>query len=332
MFIDNIQLDGLRFVRCNPVQYPDCTIKTNDSIWEGQEIVASVPLAGKEPKYDWNITSGGIINSRRPYTNQICWKALNPGKVNITVKVSNSNGTCTRTVERMISERQIKNVTEDENLNEMIKTSENKILLLENGTYNDSLVINEKNIKIKSKKNLGAVLNARGNNTGILIDNTNGVSIEDIKLEDCKCGIIIYNSNDCAIKGNDIINKNKPGIFVDNSSDNMILNNTIKSEIGGLGCGILFGNISDNNTIKNNDIKTTISFAFALNGIEIENILSDKFDGKIFDDKNKINCSINCNMKTHKLHCANDSEDRDDCSQCTLCAGIERNNKLECIQ
>lgn len=279
----------IAFPQSNPVLYPNCTIiETNDSIWEGQEVIASVPSAGEGAKYEWNITPRGIIKSKKPYKNQIVWKAINPGNVTVKVKVSNSNSNCSGEVEKTISERKTINVNDDENLNEIISKSENKILLLENGSYDDSIVINVKNIDIKSRNKLGAKLHTRGSDYGIYIDETYGVSIEAINLEDCKAGIIIHNSRDCNISGNNISFKNKAGIYIDNSSNNTIINNIIKPERGFLGFGVRLDNISFNNTIRNNNITSeSCIFAFALKQIGYKNIIIDEFNGKIHDLINK---------------------------------------------
>ena len=220
-YIDNISI---------PIKTgPDCAISTNAHVVIGQESIASVPFFGADATYEWQIPFGGIIKSPKPYTNLIRWKATEIGTTLIKVSVSSRNVTCTNISELVVSDREVVNVTDYMNLGDIIKKSENKILLLKNGTYTDSLIINAKNLKITSENMSGVVFDARSSDYGILIDNTSDVTIDGLNLTDCRGGFIIYNSTNCTIDNNTITSKNKPGIFVDSSSFNVIRNNTLRS-------------------------------------------------------------------------------------------------------
>ena len=96
--IDNINI---------PESMPEinCTIQTNDKVVIGQESSASLPFSGNDVTYDWQISSGGIIKSPKPYTNRIIWKATKIGETEIKVSVIGRNGTCSNTIKCIVSER-----------------------------------------------------------------------------------------------------------------------------------------------------------------------------------------------------------------------------------
>lgn len=316
-----------------PSIIPNCTIRASDHIVVGQESVASVPFAGDYASYDWYITSNGIIKSTKPYKNRILWKGESPGKVTLGVNVSNSNGTCFGVIESNVSERQVINVTEDVDLNDLINKSENKILRLQNGTYQDNLIIRVKNIIIESNITGGATLDTRGSDYCILIDNTSGVSIKSLNLVDCKSGIIIYNSTDCTVEGNNVSYKNKSGIFLDCSHGNKVIDNIIKPEIGGAGSGIQLNN-SKENVIENNDIKTK-TYTYIFDIFSNNNKMVNRVSSKVLYlyKESKINCSLDCKKSNrHKLFCEDHQENRNECTICRLCSEIEQKNTMGCIK
>jgi len=83
------------------VEAPDCTITAPSSVCSGSTgNTASVEDAGEGATYDWSITGGSITSGAE--TDEITWTAREePGTVQISVKVTDSNGcsaTCTEFV------------------------------------------------------------------------------------------------------------------------------------------------------------------------------------------------------------------------------------------
>jgi parallel beta-helix repeat protein len=335
MNIGDIQLSN-NLIFFNNFTPLNCTITTNDSIFEGQEVVASVPLAGIGAKYEWNISEKGEIKSKMPFGNRIIWKALKPGNVTIKINVTDSSGINHDKAERMISEKPIEYVNIDKNFNDKINSSKNKILYvrnIENNTFNDTLVIRVQNIMIKSLSPLGASIHARGANWSIIVENTSGVYIEGFKVNDSKGGIIISNSSNCGIINSTIYYENLAGIYIFNSSNNNIANNIILPERLCANVGVGIENSSGNYISRNNITIGNVakSWIFTFKGVNLNNTIIDRFASKIFDVDNGINCSLNCDIKSNKLHCLIHSENRRNCETCRLCAIIENNNKFECI-
>lgn len=311
----------------------NCTIQTNDNVVIGQESIASLPFSGNDATYDWQISSGGIIKSSKPYINRIIWKATKIGETEIKASVISRNGSCTNTTKCKILERQTLNITDDMDLNDIISKSENKILLLNDGEYSDEIIIRVKNLKIASKNRYGAIFDNRGANYSIVLDNTSDVSVEGLNLTDCSGGFIIYNSTDCIIKNNSILSKKKPGIFIDSSSSNIIANNILRFNSSDKDQGIRLNN-SRYNIIDNNSILTD-AYLFLVDLESNSNMIKhdfSEFPGIIFNFNDKTNCSIDCSKHDkHKIKCPNDSENRRDCIKCVSCDKIGTINNWTCI-
>jgi parallel beta-helix repeat protein len=327
-------IDNINIPEPKPEDYlPDCTINTKNQIILGQESMAMVPSAGYGANYDWQISKGGVIKSKMPYNNKIILKAMNVSRIKLKVAVRNESGSDSGSVEINVKGKDEIPITSDMDLNEKIRESENKILVLENGTYPDEIIINVKNLVIKSKYWLGAKFDTRGSNFCITIDNTSDVSIDGLSFTDCKCGIIIYNSTNCSVNKNDIRYKNLPGIYINNGNFNNITNNYLQSEVNGSKQGIRLHN-SSYNFLENNSIVSNYGI-YILNLKSKNNMIKHdikKFPGIIYNFDDKINCSINCTRNDHhRLNCSSHLENRMDCSECTLCDKIGINNNWECI-
>ncbi len=253
-----------------------CSISTIENAVIGQELNASVPFIGSDATYNWRTSSGGIIKSKKPYTNTIIWKAKEAGTTEIYVEISNRNGTCSDSKKCNISEREIIDAYDYMDLNDLINRSENKVLLLNDGNYTDEIIIRAKNIKIIPKNISGVTFDPRGSDYCIVIDNTSDVFIEGLNIIDCSGGFIIYNSKDCTISNNTIESNTKPAIFLDLSSFNVIKNNIIKPSIGCEGQAIRLNNSKSNN-ISNNSILVN-GYAFLLDSFSVNNTFSHDED------------------------------------------------------
>lgn len=193
------------------------------------------------------------------------------------------------------------NVDTSMDLQKMINNSENKTLDL-NGRYSGSIVIRTKNITIKSSSNEYSVLDGKDNSYNILIDNTSGVTIEDLCLVNSKSGILIYNSNHCNIKSNKIYYDDRPGINIEKGFVNNLTNNDIASR--STGCGI---NLTDsqNNYLGMNSISTG-GYLFALDHLSCLNTIMHKFNqgDHIQQKDDNICCKIDekCHLNSDITH------------------------------
>ena len=311
----------------------NCTILTNSDAKIGQVSSAFIQFSEANARYDWQISSGGVIMSPRPFSNQILWKATKAGVIEIKGNVISSNGPCTDLVKCNVTERDVVNVTDDMDLSGIIGGSENKIFCLTDGNYTDGLVISGRNIMIISKNRFGAVFDTRGADYSIVIDNTSDVYIEGINITDCDGGFIIYNSTNCTLANNSITSKMKPGIFIDSSSSNLIKDNILLFNSLDDDQGIRFNNSSDN-IISNNTIFTD-DYSFLIDNKSNLNTFNHNFantSGIIFNCDERVKCKIACNRHDkHMLSCINHSENRIDCIECTSCDIIGAKNKWKCI-
>ena len=183
---------------------------------------------------------------------------------------------------------------------------------------------------IKSKNKLGAILRPRGANYSIEMENTSGVSIEDLKIVDCQGGINIINSHNCTMKGNDIIYKNKPGIYIDGSYYNQIIDNFIDPDKDYRAFGIQLVNSAYNNIIDNS-IHSNL-YILAFDEVSNNNLIEGKFNGLVFDTEKGLNCSVSCTSSNNILHCERHQENRGDCPDCRTCAIIGQKNNWLCIK
>ena len=311
----------------------DCTIQTDSRAVIGQESAACITCFEPGAIYDWQISSGGNILSKTPYSNKIIWKAKKAGNVNISASVSGRNGSCADDAECIVSEREILNVTDSMNLQDIIDKSENKILNLKDGNYTDSILIKVKNIKIISENKSGAIFDTRGSDFSIVLDNTSDVWIEGLNLSDCSGGFIIYNSTNCTIDGNSITSRQKPGIYIDCSTGNTIKDNLLMFESNDKDQGIFLNN-SKLNLIENNSIFAE-DYVFIIDSTSKSNTIKHNFSNKrgyIFNIDDKTKCKIHCDINDrHKLVCINHSENRENCIECISCDKIGCDNNWTCI-
>lgn len=311
----------------------NCTIQTASRAVIGQESVACITCFEPGAIYDWQISSGGNISSKTPYSNKIIWKAKKAGNVNISASISSRNGSCADDAECIVSEREIVNVTDDMNLQDIIDRSENKILNLKDGNYTDCLLINAKNIKIISENKSGAIFDTRGSEFSIVIDNTSDVWIEGLNLSDCSGGFIIYNSTNCTIDGNRITSRQKPGIYIDCSTGNIIKNNILMFESSDKDQGVFLNN-SKLNLMENNSIFAE-DYVFIIDSTSKSNTIKHNFSnmrGYIFNIDDKTRCNMHCDIHDrHKLVCTNHSENRENCIECISCDKIGFDNNWMCI-
>ena len=125
----------------------------------------------------------------------------------------------------------------------------------------------------------------------------------------------------------------RPGIFIDSSSSNVIMNNILRFNSNNNDQGIRLDN-SKYNIIDNNSIITD-DYIFMIEGGSISNTFKhnfNKFPGKIFNFDDKTTCNINCSQQDkHKLMCLNHSENRNDCIKCASCDKIGTKNNWRCI-
>lgn len=311
----------------------NCEIHADANAVIGQDSIASVPFLGPDTTYNWRISSGGIIKSQKPYTNKIIWRATEVGATEISVDINNRNGTCSNNIRCIVSERETINVYDNMSLNELINSSENKILLLNDGNYTDEIIIRVKNIKLISKNLSGAVFHVRHADYSIVIDNTSEVVIYGLNFTDCKGGLIIYNSTNCAIVNNTINSMMKPGIYMDLSSSNLIRNNIFKFSTEDEDQAIRLNNSKDN-IIENNSIITD-DYLFLVDLLSTNNTFThdfNKFSGKVFNFDDKTNCTMNCNLSgRHKLLCNEHQENMHGCPNCISCDKIATKINWVCI-
>lgn len=157
-----------------------------------------------------------------------------------------------------------------------------KRLILSPGNYSlkDSLTLdglNDLSIECENYEegNLASIINTSLNKTKIIIANCNNVDIKGLKTDSGISGIYLIRSYTCEISNNIIINCNKSGILLENSTGNNINNNKIDSTINH-STGISLLNSSSN------DIN--------LNSITVDNscytIIFESKDNNITDDNN----------------------------------------------
>lgn len=124
-------------------------------------------------------------------------------------------------------------------------------ILTKDYKYTGKLEINNKieNINIISEDET-SILDGNGSDYIIKIHNTSYISIEGVKLCNSKYGIFINQSQYCEIKENTIQDFNAAGLYILNSSNNIIYDNIIKSDGDKIYGVWLYG--SNKMLIKNN--------------------------------------------------------------------------------
>jgi parallel beta-helix repeat protein len=182
---------------------PICALNVPDSTCICSKIVANMNCIGSDLAYDWSIIGGSYINNS-PNGSSILLRPNNVGTVTVIGNVSDPNGgksTYSRSTTILPNDRrEVVYLNPDANLSEVIARSENKTLCLEDGTYAGGIVINKKNIKIKSRNRLGARIVSNRPDYSIVLDNTSDVDIEGLDISGSDSGVILFNSTYCDIE------------------------------------------------------------------------------------------------------------------------------------
>lgn len=174
-------------------------------------------------------------------------------------------------------------VTPNDPLQDIINNSTNKILCLEDGIYDVSPInITTRDITIKSVNRWGAVLDGNTSKYILGIDNTSGVYIEGLRLNNSESGILITNSSYCKIEDNHISVSDGYGVYIsDGSSINSIIHNLIASDNTGCGIGI---STSNTNNVIYNVIEPQLGYTFVIDNSSRGNIIFNMNNGKILDN------------------------------------------------
>jgi len=166
------------------------------------------------------------------------------------------------------------------------------------GTYNlpNGIVIGADGITLNGN---GAVLNGNSALTGILMEGRNGVTINNISVQNYYYGIKLSNSNSNTIS-NSIVNLNIAGFSISSSSINYINNNNIYSNNYGISASssldnTITSNIIDSNSINgifltdsssNNTIALNTLNSNSVNGVRLLSSSGNTFYDNIFDNTN----------------------------------------------
>jgi parallel beta-helix repeat protein len=140
------------------------------------------------------------------------------------------------------------------------QVSPGDVLLLEEGVYFQTVIINKNYIRILAKGN-SVVFDGKSTLiTAFMLSNVTGVEIDGITIRYYRGnGIVIDSGNGNRIVKNKIYNTFNNGIFLETSSANLIWNN----EIYNANFGMLFTQGSANNRIIENKVKDCLMDGFA---------------------------------------------------------------------
>jgi parallel beta-helix repeat protein len=138
-----------------------------------------------------------------------------------------------------------------DNLNEIIKCSKGKIIVLGSGIYSNFTIKSINNITITCQEKESALLDSNGN-IGISIENASNITISGLNIFNSSCGIRLFNATGCEITENKIDFSNNSGIYIENSYNNSInLNDLICTMEGDFNTGIRLINSNHNIVIDN---------------------------------------------------------------------------------
>jgi hypothetical protein len=177
-------------------------------------------------------------------------------------------------------------VTPDVDITALIASagvSEGDVLLLAEGTYDQSVIISKNYVRILSER-CGAVFD--GNNilaTAFILNNVTGVELYGLVIQNyLSTGVTISGGSANRIICNRITNVGTTGIRVSSSSANVIWKNHIRN----VSDGVLLINGSTNNWILENKVKNCRDDGFES---FLSNDLNNTFVGNL-----ACNCSDNC--------------------------------------
>ncbi|NIP38894.1 MAG: hypothetical protein GWO07_10700 [Candidatus Dadabacteria bacterium] len=123
----------------------------------------------------------------------------------------------------------------------------------------------------------GHTIDGDGTGEGVIVDNQDGVSIQDFVLEDFQHGIFIEDSQDCEILNNTVggslSDHTDTAIFIDNTDGCTIRDNTVTFSVISI---FLAG--SDDNVINGNRLADTTDHCLLLTASDSNDIMENDID------------------------------------------------------
>jgi len=113
------------------------------------------------------------------------------------------------------------------------------IILVDNGTYKESVIVSTNSIRIVAKVKHGVILESENSSeNAIKLDNTHNVEIFGLIIQNSHRSIWIFRGGYHRIIGNIFQNHNADGIIFEDSTGNLLYQNTIRNNFS---VGVLLG-------------------------------------------------------------------------------------------
>jgi len=285
----------------------DCTISAPSEVCANSTYESSVPTQDGVA-YAWEVigcTPKSPLNAPR-----ITWISGTSGTIDLKATVT-KNGVTNHSIRKVnINQACRLLIPPCKDLQSIINNSSNKILYLQSGLYggpegpNYPIEINSNvsNVTIMPEDaNKGGVeLDCGSSHYGFGINDTSKITIKNLNISMCSLGIIIKLSENCKISNNNIsfssTFSNGSGIYLDNSSDNIIRNNHI--DYAGPGDQNISGfalYYSNKNKILNNHVLLPREkFVFFIEGSCSNSLSYYKNEGHIHEN------GVDCNETWNK--------------------------------